>query len=96
MPSIKIYEFLEVPLSVEDNILETISIYPNPIEDILFIENNNSIEITSMKIYDMLGRLVLEKKENIIQLNISRLESGLFFIVLKTEAGIITKKLIKK
>ena len=71
-------------------------IYPNPTNDILNISNENDILINSIKVYDLLGRLVLEEKDNFNQLNISKLNSGVLFVKIKTTEGVVTKKIIKE
>ncbi|MCK5775399.1 MAG: T9SS type A sorting domain-containing protein, partial [Bacteroidales bacterium] len=71
-----------------------INIYPNPNRgDQLLIQINNNIEVQSAKlsIMDISGREVFKKQvtinknENLLQLNINRLNKGVYFIVIKTE-----------
>jgi hypothetical protein len=50
-------------LGLEDNLLEKINLYPNPVKDILRIDNTSTTEITSIKLYDVLGRLVMTVHE---------------------------------
>ncbi len=83
-------------LSTQDFNNLSFSLYPNPVQNALYIENKNNIEITTLKIYDVLGRLVLEEKRDINQLDVSSLENGLFFVIIETDKGSITKKIIKQ
>ncbi len=57
-----VYE--NMTLSVADTRKETLRIYPNPTKDIFYIENKNGIIINSIKIYDHLGRLVVQDISN--------------------------------
>ena len=82
-------------LFVQDNLRPIIAIYPNPVQDILTIDNNSYTEITSIKIYDVLGRLVISDIGNIDQLDVSHLDSGLLFVEIETDQGVVTKKIIK-
>jgi len=73
-----------------------VSFYPNPVQDILRIENTSSTEITSIKIYDVLGRFVLSEEGDLNNINVSQLESGVLFIEVEIDEGSITKKIIKE
>lgn len=83
-------------LSVEDNFIErNISIYPNPVQDVLNITTNNNSQINKVKVYDILGKLLLETK-NIQQINVSHLASGVLFVKIKTNKGVLVKKVVKE
>ena len=66
-------------------------IYPNPVNNILFIENNENLEY---KIYDITGKFVLNGINN--QINVSGLEKGVYFIKLIKEEKVLTQQFIKK
>jgi len=84
-------------LGVEDNVLNSqVNIYPNPVENILNIENNSYFTITSIHIYDSLGRLIVSENNPTRQIDVSNLTSGLFLVKMETDRGIITKKIIKE
>jgi len=72
------------------------NIFPNPVYDILHILEPNSVKINYIKVYDILGKLVLEENNNLNQINMSNLNSGFFFIQLETNKGIFTQKIIKE
>jgi uncharacterized repeat protein (TIGR01451 family) len=75
----------------------TIKIYPNPTAGILQIEqkDNNALNI---KIYDNLGRLVLQKQSNssISNLDISNLTDGIYFIAIKGDNEFFSSKILKR
>ena len=75
--------------------IEDIRIYPNPVKDYFFIECNNLIQI---KLYDMLGREVLNQHINEKSLiNISHLINGLYIIKLLSKGEIIgNSKIVKQ
>ena len=66
----------------------SISIYPNPVKDVLTIEGN----YTSVDVFDMFGKLVLssEYSKNI---NVSTLANGIYMLNITTEKGIQTQKI---
>ena len=82
-------------LSVDDNLQELISIYPNPIDDTLFLNIPSSITIKDVKIYDILGKSIPVNMVN-NQINVSTLNSGMYFVKINALQGTLTKKLVKK
>ncbi len=82
-------------LSIEENLQELISIYPNPIDDTLFIKIPSNITINDVIIYDTLGKSM---NVNILnnQINLSNLNSGVYFMKINTLQGTLTKKFVKK
>jgi hypothetical protein len=84
-------------LGISDNTLaNSISIFPNPVSNILNVDNTSTTQIVSIKIYDVLGRLVLQEKEQFNNIDVSQLTSGLLFVHLETEQGTLTKKVVKE
>jgi hypothetical protein len=88
------YENLTL-MGVNDFSFKSITLHPNPVNDIVHIENNSSIEITSLSIYSLLGELLLSKQEDFNQIDISSLTSGVYFLKVVSERGEVTKKFIK-
>ena len=79
-------------LSVKQNNIAGLTMYPNPTNGVLRI-NSNSNEVKEVVIYDMLGKQVLKTKtENTI--NTSAISKGIYVVKI-TEAGkTATRKLI--
>jgi len=86
----------EPVLSIDENEFSKIQIYPNPVKDLLRIDNKSNNQITSLKLYDVLGSLVMKVSEVYDQIDVSHLDSGLLFLEIETETGSITKKIIKQ
>ncbi len=71
-----------ITLSLEDNTLDTISIYPNPTINILNFKGFT--DTFSVSIFDVLGKNVLNKTLEINQpLDVSHLMSGQYFVKFK-------------
>tara|TARA_R110000787_G_scaffold96415_2_gene199723 strand:+ start:1342 stop:2721 length:1380 start_codon:yes stop_codon:yes gene_type:complete len=83
------------PLGINENVKETIIIYPNPTNDYLFINSRENF-IQSVEVFDILGRKLLLIKENFNQLNISNLKNGILFVKIETKKRTFTKKIIKE
>lgn len=77
-------------ITAENN---TISVYPNPAKD--FITVNSIATIKSVKVYNTVGQVVIEKlvKDNVAKIAVSELKSGVYFVATETEKGIVTKKI---
>lgn len=72
-----------------------IDVYPNPVVDFLNINYDDAIKIISIKVFNVLGELILEKRNDFQQLNLEGLKEGVFFLKIKTREGTLTDKLIK-
>ena len=80
-------------LSVTDNLSTSMAVYPNPTKDIL---NISGAEKSIIAIYDILGKLILEKKEirNPEEVQVSQLQAGTYFIKISRDGETTTKKFI--
>ena len=74
--------------------LENISIYPNPVKEVLNIETDSPVN--EIEIYNTLGVLVMKHQNPNNQINISSLPNGLLFVKIFTDKGINTNKIIKE
>jgi len=83
------------PLSINEIASNKVSIYPNPTTDKLFINNSNTLNILSIKLYDVLGKIVLQELINFEQIDVSLLKSGVYLVKIEIYNRIITKKIIK-
>ena len=79
-------------LNVSDNTLNDISLFPNPVNDLLFI--NSKIQITKIEVFDLLGHLV-KTANNKNKIRLSHLNSGLYILKLYAEGKSSTRKIIK-
>ncbi len=94
-PDIGAYEY-DSTTAIHENIgsnSNLVNIYPNPANGIIYIEAKN---IQTIEIIDVLGKVVkqLQKSGNKMQIDLSNIRKGIYFIKIKTEKGIVTEKLI--
>ncbi|MCB4798389.1 S8 family serine peptidase [Neotamlana laminarinivorans] len=79
-----------------ENTKATLSIYPNPVTDLLFINTGSEIDVkVTYRIVNMVGQIVKQGK-NSKEVDVSRLDSGVYFIEIKNGENIISKKFIKQ
>ena len=74
--------------SVDEQSSESLSVYPNPVKNILNIQGI----FESVKIYDMFSKLVLTSTKNSI--DTENLSDGIYMINITTKNMVITKKII--
>ena len=82
-------------LGLVENLADQIKLYPNPLKEILHIETSG-ITVKKLSLYDILGRLVLEKNGQSESLDTTSLQRGWFILKLETETGVFSKKLLKE
>ena len=82
---------------IDDNIYNNISIYPNPVDDILSIETETQID--EIAIYDIYGRQALSQRVNKSTsqqvVDVANLKAGVYFIKIKTDKENIVKRFVK-
>ena len=84
-------------LSTNDYISSKISVYPNPVKDIISITNDSNEIIKNVDISDINGRTIKSfKSVSQNQINISDLSSGVYFLKITTDGGNAIKKIIKE
>ncbi|MFK8059715.1 MAG: T9SS type A sorting domain-containing protein [Polaribacter sp.] len=72
-----------------------ILLFPNPVNDILKISIQNNEEIKSTKIFNILGKMILESKKEII--DVSNFPSGIYWLKIENTANkIALKRIIKE
>lgn len=74
------------------------NVYPVPNNDgIVYIENKNALELSSIEVLDMFGNVVLSSKNEVaskIKLNVADVANGNYFIRINTANSSTTKKLV--
>jgi hypothetical protein len=82
-------------LSTDNIISKTqVNLYPNPTNGVFNLESSFNIE--SVTIVNMLGQEVYSEtiNENYCKINLHAESNGIYFVMIKTEMGVVTKKLV--
>lgn len=90
----KMGEFATLSTDVSKSI-ENISVYPNPVVDVVNITSGESIDL--VRVYDLTGRIVMQanpSKQNFV-LNVANLSKGVYLVKLNAGSKEATTKLIK-
>ena len=87
----------EIPTEAE---FAKISLYPNPVKDNLTINLDANQLITNVSLFDINKIQVksekFDGKRNEVQVNVSALKKGLYFIAVETTTGVIRNKIVKE
>ena len=87
------FNFYQATLGLENSdVVESVSLYPNPSNGIVRI--NADLAIESISIMDLQGQTLINTKENFV--DASNLSAGIYVVLIQTEAGLIKKTLIKE
>jgi hypothetical protein len=82
--------------NVKNSDSSEIGIYPNPAtQGKIFITSKNTLS-KEIKIFDTLGKVILETTISNKELNISNIQPGMYFIQIKESSVVVTRKLIIK
>lgn len=83
-------------LSTDDFFRENFVAHPNPTSDILKIANNTNVNVNSIEVTDMNGRVVKQVSGMMDQINVAELNAGVYFLKIASDIGTGTTKIIKK
>ena len=79
-----------------EELISSFNIYPNPVSDKLYIETQTQILTQTIEIYDAFGRQqLIANGQQPTAIDVSNLNSGVYFIKIKTNEGVITKRFVK-
>lgn len=74
---------------------KTISIYPNPVkEGFVYLKTTDHVEW--VKVYDTEGKLILQNLSSDLEINVSNLLKGSYFMEVKSQSGISRHQFIKE
>jgi len=85
-------------LSTNDILNTKLSVYPNPVNNMVNVSNSLNVLMNSVSITDINGRVV----KNVVlsnvsdaQINVAELNTGVYFLKIETNEGTATKKIVK-
>ncbi|MBT3421829.1 MAG: T9SS type A sorting domain-containing protein [Bacteroidetes bacterium] len=86
------------PKSIEESIIESITIYPNPATNKLVIELDQPTLVNSIKLFNSIGEIMLEKGESYIPttLELNNLNSGVYILQIEMDTQKIQRQILIK
>jgi len=75
-----------------------ISLYPNPVSNLMYISNSKQIGLKKINIYNASGILVMTKdlSGELNEVNMSELTSGMYVIVIESNSKTLSRRFIKQ
>ena len=84
--------------STENEALTGLKIYPNPVNNLFYIESNGESQITQIESYNALGQKVRTPyscQNTLCTINAEQWVAGNYQLMVKTEAGLKVLKIVK-
>jgi uncharacterized repeat protein (TIGR03803 family) len=92
-----LFKFQLSVLNIADHINTLgFSVYPNPVKNILTIQNPKNLSLDKLTITDLTGKKVLEQNGIANPINISQLQQGVYLLQIKSEGYNSNLKFIKQ
>ena len=82
-------------LSVDDVSANKLTVYPNPVSNILYLEDTTQ-QLTKVEVFNISGQKVYSKTGNLNQIDMQSFDTGLYMIKLHTQSSTKTLKTVKK
>jgi len=87
----------ENTLSIDNSLVSSIAVYPNPVQNFITISNVSDALINRIEITDLNGRLVKsEFSPSDSKINVTDLQTGMYLMKIISDKGFVVKKIIKK
>jgi len=87
------HNLLLTTATTEENTSASFKLFPNPASENITIDLSTPIE--TLQIFDCLGRLVFQDHTGNTFLNISTMESGVYFLIVETHSGRLKQAFVK-
>ena len=95
-----ISKIIDTSLGTEDFQRNGLSLYPNPAQHSVTLQNTSLLNLTQLSVFDMMGKKVLHKSMNTVEsteISIAQLSSGLYVVSVEEANGnTLTSKLMVK
>jgi len=89
---VKIYQEGELNTVANIDLEDKVSVYPNPASNVINL--SASIPLSSIKIYDIFGKLLLTKEKNFTNIDVKAYTSGMYLLVITSNNQEIVKKVL--
>lgn len=89
---VRVYD-LSAVLEIEESVLSEAVLFPNPASKLITIKTSLRTTVNKINIYNNLGQIIHSTADTTI--DVSSLRSGIYFVEVHTDLGIVTKKLMK-
>ena len=90
-------EIITVTTTGIDNLSNSISLYPNPANDVVNVQST-MYNVQEVEVIDVYGKVinVVNATDNLTHINVSGLANGMYFVRVTTDQGVVTKTFVKR
>ena len=81
-------------VGIDENIDQKIQIYPNPTNDEIFVKTD--LQIEKVEVYSIIGSLLISENNFKEKISVSALPTGIYFLKIHTDKGLVVKKVVKE
>ena len=82
-----------VPTQLENQVINDIKLYPNPVKDRLNIESND--ELIKIEVFTLTGQKLTQTSDDTSSIDLSFLAAGNYILKVQTSKGVISKLIVK-
>ena len=93
-PIIRIHEMQTVGLKKNEQESVLLKVYPNPVQEQLYLEFLPNARITSILFYDLQGKVVQSFHQKVNSISVNGLKNGIYFLKVISEHGVSTEKVV--
>ena len=79
---------------VDENEMETITVYPNPMRDVFFVGTDNGQSVQNVEVFSVTGQRVISSTET--EINVSELGAGIYFVSITADDKRIIRRIVKQ
>jgi hypothetical protein len=93
-PIIRLHEMQVVGLKEQQHTKAILKVYPNPVQEQLYLEFILNARITSIQLYDLQGKVVQSFNQKVNSISVNGLKNGIYFLKVISENGVSTEKVV--
>jgi hypothetical protein len=88
-----------IPTATNDPLLDAnVNVFPNPVKNVLTIENKSVLTLEDVYIYNTLGEVVLQEELSVnvgddATINLQGLTNGIYFVKMKADNSWLSRKI---
>jgi Secretion system C-terminal sorting domain/SprB repeat len=89
------YDVKKSVATTDNALANAITVFPNPIEDILNIDTNGNVELTRIELLDCTGKVLQQFDGTTKQISTEQLSAAIYLLKCSNKEGYAIKKIVK-
>ncbi len=86
---------VDAGVGIRETTFKGLTVYPNPVTEVLYLEWMEELEFKSCSLLDMNGRVVYSSDQKISQIQMSDYNKGIYTLQIITDKGVIIERVIR-